>query len=165
MQYLSWKQRTCICHYKKHGCVYPWIMNVFLFSLLNLKPSQSTGEMCNLKVRKSENRVVERIYRRVQISSVSGGSRIIIRRGFLLSLNNFRLSSQCIHVKNYKGLWRGSMDAAVGGAGGSLSWAQFFQTWTVKLRNKWNKWRWLSWLGHSKCVRTSGIDNSTPVFS
>ena len=53
MQYLSWKQRTCICHYKKHGCVYPWIMNVTLFYLLKLKPSQSTGEMCNWKVRKS----------------------------------------------------------------------------------------------------------------
>ena len=38
---------------KKHGFVYPWIMNVTLFSLLKLKPSQSTGEMCNLKVRKS----------------------------------------------------------------------------------------------------------------
>jgi len=38
---------------KKHGFVYPWIMNVTLFSLLKLKPSQSTGGMCNLKVRKS----------------------------------------------------------------------------------------------------------------
>ena len=56
-----------------------------------------------------------------KIITCSGGSRIIIRRDFLLPLNNFSLSSQCIHVKKLqRGFRRGSINPmAVGGVGAS----------------------------------------------
>ena len=59
------------------------------------------------------------VYSEKHGSKNSGGSRIILRRGLFPPVDNFGLSSQCIHSKKlWEGLRRGSMGAtAVGGAG------------------------------------------------
>ena len=43
--------------------------------------------------------IVVRWFYLLQLGRISGGSRIIIRRGFLLPLDNFSFFSQRIHIK------------------------------------------------------------------